>query len=82
MQSMKVCTTGLIVRFFNVTIATGQLRWEKSTGNMLSERCSAGEKRNTDPDSSPIKRPVLSNRRRWYTEYDVTPNFGTAKPSD
>jgi hypothetical protein len=24
MQSMKVCTTGLIVRFFNVTIATDQ----------------------------------------------------------
>ena len=37
MQSMKVCTTGLIVRSFNVTIATGQVRWEKSTGNTLSE---------------------------------------------
>jgi peptidoglycan/xylan/chitin deacetylase (PgdA/CDA1 family) len=39
---MKVCTTGLIVRFFNVTIATGQIRGEKSTGNTLSEGCSAG----------------------------------------
>jgi hypothetical protein len=49
---------------------------------MLREWCSAGEKRITEPDSIPIKRPVVSNKMRWYTEYVVTPNFGTAKPSD
>ena len=79
---MKVCTTGRIVRPFNLTIATGQVSAENATGNTLSAACTAGENRITEPDSTPIKRPVVSNAMRWYTEYDVTPNFGTPKLCD
>jgi len=38
---MKRATTGLKVRFFNVTIATGQGRKQQSMGKALSEYRSA-----------------------------------------
>jgi len=34
MQLMKLCTTGLTVRLFNVTIPTGHGRVAKSIGNI------------------------------------------------
>ena len=63
-QSMNVCTTGLSVRFFNVTTATWKNRVTKSTGSTLSEKRSMLN-RTTEPGSDATKRSVASKLRRW-----------------
>jgi hypothetical protein len=63
-QSMKECTTGLSVRFFNVTTATWKGRVRKSTGNTLSENWSTLN-RKTEPGNDATKWLLASKLRRW-----------------
>src|SRR5262249_10484339 len=58
-ESMRVWTNGLIVRFFNVTIPTGQERKARSTGNTLNAKCWRA-KCSTEPDCTATNRPVFS----------------------
>src|SRR5215472_8015665 len=58
-ESMRVWTNGLIVRFFNVTIATGQEPKAKSTGSTLNAKCWHA-KCSTEPDCTATNRPVFS----------------------
>jgi hypothetical protein len=61
---MKVCTTGLTVRFLSVTIATGHVGELNSTGSTLIGN-RAALNRSVDPDSAEMKRLVVNSPMRW-----------------
>ena len=64
---MKVCTTGLTILFFNVTIPTDHGRIGKSIGNILNgDRLAL--KRSTEPDNAEMKRSVAIKLMHWCVE--------------
>ena len=56
---IKCSTTGLNVRFFNVTIAIGQCNPGNLMGNIFS-KCRLASRRSTDRGSTVMKEPVAS----------------------
>ncbi len=64
---MKVCTTGLTVRLFNVTIPTGHGRVAKSIGNTFNEDRLA-QKRSTEPDTAENKALGRKQSMFWCLE--------------
>src|SRR5256885_488070 len=76
---MKRCATGLSVRFFSVTIATGHGRTGTSTGNTFTDSSSA-LRCMMELGKAVMKGPVASKLARKGTEKVTRRGFGTERP--
>src|ERR1700716_891918 len=76
---MKRCATGLNIRFFSVTIATGQGRIDRSTGKTFTDNCSA-LKCMIELWKAVERGPCASRSARRGTEKVTRLGFGMTKP--
>src|ERR1700730_9526283 len=76
---MKRSATGLNIRFFSVTIATGHGRTDRSTGKTFTDNCSA-LKCMMELGKAVMKGPCASKSARRGTEKVTKLGFGITRP--